>query len=100
MIFKSISEDIPNDSQWHKKLFDKAFETTKERPALFNNENKQQLLDYMRFRHLFRHTYEYELEPKQLKYLIEGVEKLWESIKNDINIFIKTYDLMNKTNSS
>jgi len=87
LILKSMPENIPNDTQWHKKLLDRAFEATEERPALFNNENKKQLEDYMRFRHLFRHTYEYELDPIKLIYLINGVEKLWENIKNDINIF-------------
>ena len=72
-----------------KKLFDRAFESTKDRPAIFNNENRKQLEDYMRFRHLFRHTYEYELDPKKLKYLINDVEKLWEKIKYDINDFVK-----------
>ena len=38
LIFKSIPEEIPGDSQWHKKLIDKAFETTKENlPYLIMN---------------------------------------------------------------
>lgn len=97
LILKSIPENIPNDTQWHKKLLDRAFEATEERPALFKNENKNQLEDYMRFRHLFRHTYEYELDPKKLVYLINGVEKLWESLRYDINIFINNVSQDNDT---
>jgi hypothetical protein len=35
MIFKNIGEDIPNNVQWHKELFEKTFETTDKRTIIY-----------------------------------------------------------------
>jgi len=86
LIFKSISENIPNDIDWHKTLLNKAFEATEKRPPLFNNEYKKQLENYLSFRHVFRHVYEYQLDSKLIKLLINGVELFWKKLKEDIYI--------------
>jgi hypothetical protein len=88
LIFKGICESIPNDFRWHKKLLDKMFESTEKRPALFKNDYKKQLERYMSFRHFFRHSYDYEIDIKQLKPLINGVEELWKVLEKDICNFI------------
>jgi hypothetical protein len=88
LVFKSIPENIPNDSRWHKSLFDKSFESTGKMPPLLNEEYKKQLEKYLHFRHLFRHTYEYRLDEKQIKPLLNEIEELWDKIKKDIYSFI------------
>ena len=50
LIFKAIKENIPNDSQWHKKLFEKMFEPNEKRTAIFRNENKEQLCEIPQIR--------------------------------------------------
>ena len=87
LIFKTIKENIPNDFNWHKKLFEKAFETNEKRTAIFKNEYKEQFAEYLSFRHYFRHSYGYEIDWKRLKPLINGVEKLWEILEEDIKTF-------------
>ena len=89
LIFKSIKENIPNDLHWHKKLFEKTFETNGKRTAIFKNEYKEQFAEYLSFRHYFRHSYGYEIDWGRLKPLINDVEKLWETLEEDINKFVK-----------
>ena len=89
LIFKSIKENIPNDLHWHKKLFDKAFETNEKRTAIINNRYKEQFAEYLSFRHYFRHSYGYEIDWNRLKPLINGVEESWKALKEDIYTFIK-----------
>jgi len=89
LIFKTIGEDIPNDLQWHRKLFEKTFEANEKRTIIFRNEYKEELVEYLSFRHYFRHSYGYELDWNRLKPLINGVEKLWKVLEKDINKFIK-----------
>jgi hypothetical protein len=89
LIFKTIGENIPNDLHWHKKLFEKTFEANEKRTIIFRNECKDELVEYLSFRHYFRHSYGYEIDWSRLKPLINGVEKLWKILEEDINIFIE-----------
>ena len=89
LIFKGIGDNIPNDLQWHKKLFEKAFESTENRPILFRKEYKEQLVGYLSFRHFFRHSYGFEIDWRRLKPLINEVEEIWKVLKKDINEYIK-----------
>ena len=89
LIFKGIGENIPSDLQWHKKLLEKAFEPTEKISAIFKNEYKKQLVEYLAFRHFFRHSYGFEFDWKRLKPLINRVEKLWKKLEKDITKFIK-----------
>ena len=88
LIFKAIKEEIPNDTHWHRKLFEKTFETNDKRAAIFQNKYKEQFIEYLSFRHYFRHSYGYEIDVVRLKPLINDVEKLWELIEEDIRKFI------------
>ena len=89
LIFKAIKEEIPNDIHWHRKLFEKAFETNEKRTAIFQNKYKEQFIEYLSFRHYFRHSYGYEIDVVRLKPLINEVAKLWEFIEGDIRKFIE-----------
>ena len=89
LIFKALNENIPNDFHWHKKLFEMTFENNDKRTAIYRCEYKEEFAEYLSFRHYFRHSYGYEIDWKRLKPLINGVEKLWENIRNDINKFIE-----------
>ena len=89
LIFKTIKEEIPNDIHWHRKLFEKTFETNEKRTAIFQNNYKEQFIEYLSFRHYFRHSYGYEIDVVRLKPLINDVEKLWEFIEEDIRKYIE-----------
>jgi hypothetical protein len=89
LIFKTIDEKIPNDLQWHKKVFENTFETSEKRTIIFGKENKEKLAEYLSFRHYFRHSYGYEIDWKRLKPLINGVEELWKELENDLSKFIE-----------
>ena len=82
-------EEVPNDINWHTKLLEKAFSKTKTGESILSNEYKETLNRYMRFRHLFRHTYNYKIEIDKLKPLVDGSPEIWEKVKNDVVTFIK-----------
>jgi hypothetical protein len=88
LIFKAIKEDIPNDIHWHRKLFEKAFVANEKRTAIFKNDYKEQFIEYLSFRHFFRHSYGYEIDVVRLKPLINDVEILWKLIEEDIKNYI------------
>jgi hypothetical protein len=84
MILKNIGEDIPNSFQWHKELFEKTFEATDKRTAIFKEKYKEQLVEYLTFRHFIRHAYGSDIDWKRLKPLINYAEEMWKIVKENI----------------
>jgi hypothetical protein len=89
MILKNINEDIPNSFQWHKELFEKAFEETDKRTIIFRKEYKQQFVEYLTLRHFIRHAYSPDIDWKRLKPLINNAAEIWKIIEKDIQQFIE-----------
>ena len=59
------------------------------RPALFS-ETSYKLLDSLRaFRHVFRHAYSYELDPKKLALVVEDALKLRGLYQGEIDHFLE-----------
>ena len=89
LIFKGLEEKIPNDVHWHKKLLEKSFEDNEKRSSIFRNENREQLTEYLTFRHFIRHSYGYQIKWQRLKPLINDIEEFWKTIEDDIKNFLK-----------
>lgn len=61
------------------------------RPA-FLSEASYKLLDSLRaFRHVFRHTYSYELDAKKVSLVVEDALKLKELYQEEINRFLEQF---------
>jgi len=89
LILKSIKEKIPNDAQWHKKLFERMFEKDENNKSLLDNKYKEELKDYLKFRNVAKHIYGSKIDSERLKPLVENVQKLWKKIKIDLNDYLK-----------
>jgi hypothetical protein len=68
LIIKNKDSKLPNGTKWHKELFGKSFEESKNRTKIFREELKVPLNEYLQFRHFVRHSYGFQLK--------------WEKIKN------------------
>ena len=60
-IFQKCGKTLTN-TMWHSELFYSMFEETKSRNAVLQKELTEPLKDYLGFRHVFRHSYGYELD--------------------------------------
>jgi hypothetical protein len=89
MIVKNIDRYNDNSGHWHKDLFESAFVDTVNRPKILRSELQEPLGDYLTFRHFLRHSYEYDIEWKRLKPLIDQVAQVWQVVKIDLENFIK-----------
>lgn len=92
LIYKQKNERIDGDLEWHKKVFKKGFEKDENGYSILRDKYKDELENYLKFRHFFRHTYGFRLNHKKLKPLADEVEGLWEEIKSDINKYIEKYE--------
>ena len=88
MIFKSYGEKLPNGNKWHMELMEMAFVQNCDRQIIFNIELKNILEEYMKFRHLVRHIYNYKLNWSMMENIMNHININWETIKSDLNKFL------------
>ena len=90
LIIKDKDSKLPNGINWHKELFYNTFEETKNRTKLFSDEIKEQLKDYLQFRHFARHSYGFQLKWEKMENLLFEMNIIWENVKENINKFIES----------
>lgn len=92
-IFRKIAEEcdggIPNSESWHKELLgNMALELEGIRPAVITDELREELEEYLGFRHVFRNIYGFQLKPERLKRLLQGFDEAFFQFKNSITKFM------------
>lgn len=94
-IEKRTEVPFPIGESWHTLLLRQMeHEVQKRRPAVIDHALALRLHRYLRFRHLFRHTYGYELVWDELCPLVEGLAEVFESLQEQIHRFL---DALTKT---
>lgn len=94
-IFERIAlyfdNNLPKGEEWHMQLLlqmTKPF--GKRKRTVISDELFQNLKEYLRFRHLFRHIYGFELRWDRIKSLCFKMENILNELKNEIDKFLKT----------
>ena len=70
IIAKRIDNGIIQGEQWHKRLLSEMVSKNDKRSAVITNDLKDKLIEYMGFRHFFRHSYSFFLDWDELKKLV------------------------------
>lgn len=52
---------------WHSELFHSMFKETEKRKSVMSQDLEESLKEYLGFRHVFRHSYGYELDWEKIK---------------------------------
>ncbi len=88
-IEKRLGVEIPTGSSWHIFLLQQMErEVEGKRPSVIDHELALRLHRYLRFRHVFRHTYGYELVWDELRPLVEGLPELFDTLRTQIESFL------------
>jgi hypothetical protein len=83
----------PAGAAWHRDLLTSmSVELSGIRPAVFRTETVRASGEFLRFRHLFRNTYGFELEWPRLKTLLNAVPPTWALIEADLTSFLTFLD--------
>ena len=88
-ILKHCDEELPNGHKWHMELLDRAFVSSGDRKRIFQPELQKTLEEYLKFRHFIRHAYGFQLEWTRMENLITNVNSVWQSIKDNLNVFME-----------
>jgi hypothetical protein len=91
-VFEKVSSEfdggVPAGRAWHRDLLDTmALEIVRRRPALLRQETTRQLDEFLRFRHLFRNVYGYELQWSRIQPLLQEMPRAWREVSKDLEAF-------------
>jgi hypothetical protein len=89
IIAGSIDKKIPENSKWHKTLLLQMARNNDSRCLVISQKMKDQLLDYLAFRHFFRHSYSFHLEWEEMEELVKSLHDVWRNFRTEILTFMK-----------
>lgn len=85
-IASSIDESVPSGMSWHTELLNQmTLNIDGVRSPIISKETAKTLEEYLRFRHLFRKRYGFDLEWTGVKKLLKKMPVVYNMLERDIN---------------
>ena len=82
IMYKSSEEKPLSGNIWHSELLEYMFSKT----DILDQNLFPYLKDYLGFRHVFRHSYSFELDWERIKPLFLGLNNNWQSVKSCLQV--------------
>ncbi len=93
-IAPELNGGLPAGPAWHRELLDNmTLDLPGVRPPLLRAETAQSLGEFLRFRHLFRNLYGFELKWPRVRSLLERLPVTWSSVEADLERFVAFLDV-------
>ena len=83
LILNEKNIPLPEGGSWHKDLLKLA-----EEKGIITKSTREQVGEYLSFRHFFSHAYALDLYAERLEPLVENIKKVYVYFKNDISDFL------------
>lgn len=101
-IFETIAPELngglPAGESWHRELLTSmTLDLPGIRPALIRKETARLLDEFLRFRHLFRNLYGFELEWPRVRELLTRLPAVWSEVDTDLERFLEFLDTVAET---
>jgi hypothetical protein len=80
----NLDNEIPKSDDWHIKLLSQMAQPKKNRKAITDSALLQDLKEYLRFRHLFRNIYGFELKWTKVEPLCLGLNQVYKKLKESL----------------
>jgi acyl-[acyl carrier protein]--UDP-N-acetylglucosamine O-acyltransferase len=85
-IASSIDESVPSGMSWHTELLNQmTLNIEGLRSPIISKDTAKLLDEYLRFRHLFRKRYGFDLEWTNIKKLLKKMTTVYKSMESDLN---------------
>lgn len=92
IIAKEVDQHFPKGNAWYRELLDQMTRSSNARAAVIDDHAREILLEYLSFRHFFRHSYSFHLDWTQRKSLVTGLNANWDRIKAGIQSMTNNSD--------
>lgn len=92
-IAPELNGGLPAGAAWHRELLQNmTLDLPGVRPRLLRPETVRALEEFLRFRHLVRNPYGFELDWKRLNALLERLPAAWSQVEADVERFLAFLD--------
>jgi hypothetical protein len=85
----TVDNDMSKGEDWHIKLLNQMAQSKKDRKAFIDTALLQDLKEYLRFRHLFRNMYGFELKWDKIMPLCLRLDDVYNKLKISLDEFLK-----------
>lgn len=88
-IAKTFENKVEDPAKYHRELLKRMYmDIPGIRPKSLSLESYRTLDELRGFRHIFRHAYDYELDPERVDSLKQKIVVKWDYIKKDMHSFM------------
>ncbi|MHA1149824.1 MAG: hypothetical protein ACTSR8_16435 [Promethearchaeota archaeon] len=89
-IAMTIDEELPSGPSWHSDLLNRmSISIPSIRREVIGDSLKAKLFDYLRFRHIFRNVYGFELNWDKMGSLIINLDIIYQEFETQIHTFLQ-----------
>ena len=86
----NIEDELPSDPAWHSTLLNRmTLDIPNIRKRVIDDDLKDILYDFLRFRHIFRNIYGFRLNWEKMGYLVESIESTQKLVSKQITDFLE-----------
>ena len=94
----NIEDELPTDPAWHSTLLNRMnLNIPNIRKHVIDDDLKDILYDFLRFRHIFRNIYGFKLNWGKMGHLVESIENTQRQVNKQITDFL---EFLNKINNN
>jgi len=91
-IFKTIAEELdgglPTGEDWHRALLDQmTLDLEGIRPPVLDDALRERLDEYLRFRHVFRNIYGFQLQRERCESLADHLDDVLNTLSQQLETF-------------
>lgn len=83
-IAKKVDGSIPNDNNLHKNLLLEMSNEKGNRASVISEEAKLKLVNYLGFRHFYRHSYSFFLSWEEMEKLATPLREVWIQLRKEL----------------
>lgn len=84
LISTELNGGLPKGADWHRRLLSRMATEQEDRRAVIQPTTESHLSEFLRFRHVVRNIYGFELDVEKLKQLLERYPLAWKTLDSDI----------------
>lgn len=89
LIVSEVNGGVPHELDWHKRMLTQvSLEIEDIRPAVISLKTRKDLEELLRFRHIVRNIYGFELKPERIETLIALTISLFPRFAKEIENFM------------
>jgi hypothetical protein len=93
LVAPELNGGLPAGESWHRELLHTmTLDLPGIRPPLLSRTTEEGLVEYLKFRHLYRNLYGFKLRWRRVRELAAGTSPLWTTLRSELEGFLTVLD--------